>query len=87
MQKSKALPSLSVRIDLDPEGRIVLVNAQAEKTFGYAREDLLGQSMEILVPERLREKCKQLRMAFFRDPDRNLLALMCELRRDQSSAQ
>src|SRR6266704_257416 len=39
------------------EGRIVLVNAQAEETFGYQREDLLGQPMDILVPERLREKC------------------------------
>lgn len=38
----------------DPEGRITLVNAQAEKWFGYPREELLGQPVEIFVPERFR---------------------------------
>src|SRR5215470_18214342 len=51
----ESAPDPMVAVNLD--GRIVLVNAQAEKTFGYQRADLLGQSMEILVPERLREKC------------------------------
>jgi PAS domain S-box-containing protein len=38
------------------EGRIVLVNLQTEKLFGYGREDLLGQPAEMLIPERYREK-------------------------------
>lgn len=38
----------------DHRGQIVLVNAQAENLFGYAREDLLGQSIETLVPRRFR---------------------------------
>jgi PAS domain S-box-containing protein len=37
----------------DGEGRIVLVNVQTESLFGYAREQLIGQPIEILVPERL----------------------------------
>ncbi len=38
------------------EGNIVLVNSQTEKLFGYNREALLGQSVELLVPERYRKK-------------------------------
>ena len=34
-----------------PDGRIVLVNAQAERLFGYPREELAGQPVEILVPD------------------------------------
>src|SRR5258707_6684133 len=38
---------------VNQEGRIVLVNAQTEKSFGFRREDLLGQPMDILVSKRL----------------------------------
>lgn len=74
-------------VAVNPEGRIVLVNAQAETSFGYRRDDLLGQSMDILVPERLREKCGALRTAFFQDPHANALAAGLEiygLRKDGS---
>jgi len=40
---------------VDAEGRITLVNAQIEELFGYPREELIGQPVELLVPERQRE--------------------------------
>ncbi|MBI4558252.1 MAG: PAS domain S-box protein [Candidatus Hydrogenedentes bacterium] len=38
---------------VDMEGRITMANAQAENMFGYRREELLGQPVEILIPPRL----------------------------------
>ena len=41
-------------VEVDGSGRIVLVNSQAERMFGYRREELLGKSVEVLMPERFR---------------------------------
>ncbi len=39
---------------VDSRGRIMLVNPQAESMFGYARAELIGNGVELLLPERLR---------------------------------
>jgi PAS domain S-box-containing protein len=46
----EAAPNAMLLVDRD--GRIILVNTQAERVFGYVREELLGQSIELLVPAR-----------------------------------
>ncbi len=39
----------------DQHGKIVVINAAAERLFGYQRHELVGQSIDVLVPEELRE--------------------------------
>jgi PAS domain S-box-containing protein len=49
------------------DARVVLVNVQTEKIFGYKREELLGQEVERLVPVRFRQRHARQRAAFFQE--------------------
>jgi PAS domain S-box-containing protein len=60
--------SPSAKLMADGAGRIVLVNAQTERLFGYAREELIGQPVELLVPERFRSHHPEHRAAFAAAP-------------------
>ncbi len=53
---------------VDGTGHIVMVNAQTEQLFGYLREELLGQSIEVLVPERAHAGHVEKRQRFIDHP-------------------
>jgi protein-histidine pros-kinase len=53
---------------VDSQGRIVLVNSQAVKLFGWSRAELLGQQIELLVPERYSDRHPDHRHRFFAEP-------------------
>ncbi len=55
-------------IAVDPAGRIVLVNSQTDRMFGYRREELLGQSIELLLPGRFRDLHVAHRTSYNRAP-------------------
>ena len=53
---------------VNPAGKIVLANAQVERLFGYRQEELLGQEIEMLVPERFRRRHPGQEIGFFGEP-------------------
>jgi PAS domain S-box-containing protein len=69
----EAAPSGMIMIDR--EGRIVLSNAQAEKLFGYARGEMVGQKIEMLVPERFRGGHPDHRRGYHEHPTSRFMGL------------
>lgn len=72
---------------VDKDGMITLVNAQTEKLFGYLRSDLIGLSVEALIPERYRGHHPRHREGFVADPHVRPMGVGLELfgmRRDGS---
>jgi PAS domain S-box-containing protein len=55
-------------IVVDRAGAIVLVNAQTEQMFGYPRGELIGQTLELLLPESVRAAHVRHRTAYFAEP-------------------
>ena len=64
---------------INPLGRMVLVNAQTERLFGYQRDELLGRPIEMLVPERFRRAHTGHRTAYFGDPRTRSMGIGLEL--------
>jgi PAS domain S-box-containing protein len=62
----EAAPSGMVMSDAD--GRIVMVNAHAETLFGYDRDELVGERIELLVPERFKPGHPAYRETYTRQP-------------------
>ncbi len=57
----------------DEAGNIILVNSQMERLFGYSREELIGQPVEMLVPHQHRDKHLGFRQAFYADARSRLM--------------
>lgn len=55
-------------VTVDKNGKIALVNGALERLFGYSREELLGQPLELLMPERFRDTHSRQRGKFFDSP-------------------
>lgn len=79
-QYDKLLESLPDAMVLVSEaGKIVQINTQLVDLFGYAKEDLLGKNLEILMPERFRARHRQNVAGFFASPRRRLMGSGLEL--------
>ena len=64
---------------VDRTGRMVLVNSETERLFGYPAPELVGQPIEVLVPARLRSAHSNHRDHYFGDPHRRPMGSGLEL--------
>ena len=71
-QLLEAAPDAMVIVDsvAGQPGQIAIVNDQTLSLFGYRRDELIGQPIELLLPERFREAHPGHRAGYFRDPKR-----------------
>ena len=63
----------------DEKGRIVLLNTNAERMFGYSRRELVGEEIEVLVPERSRTVHREDRTTYYADPSSKRMGVGREL--------
>lgn len=59
-------------IVVGPDGQMLLVNAEAERIFGYDRREMVGHPIEILLPQRAREKHRDSRARYGDNPHRRV---------------
>lgn len=69
----------SAMVLINQQGVIELINTQTERVFGYSRAELVGQSIDLLLPERLRSLHPHFRQAFFADPSTRSMGVGREL--------
>jgi PAS domain S-box-containing protein len=84
-QVVEAAPNGMVMVDA--KGRILLANSQMEKLFRYPVHQMLGQSVDRLIPERLRSGHRAYRARFFAEPKEHLMVTgphLCGRRKDGS---
>ena len=75
---------------VNQDGKIVLVNSEAEKLLGYKRSELVNQPSELLVPERFRDRHRKFRTDLIRDPQSRVIKTEFDLyglRRDGTEFQ
>jgi len=63
----------------DNRGRITRFNSQAENQFGYSRDEIIGQSVEVLIPDQLRSKHENLRGAYHARPGNRAMGINRDL--------
>jgi two-component system CheB/CheR fusion protein len=64
---------------IDASGKLVMVNAAAEAMFGYHRDELLGQPLEVLLPQQLRAAHAEHRAAYLAAPKIRLMGSGLEI--------
>lgn len=72
---------------IDDKGTIVLNNARTDEMFGYAKDELLGNRMEILLPDRFAHRHEHLRKDYIKNPSRRSMGIGMDLwgkRKDKS---
>lgn len=71
--------SPDAKIVIDASGKVVIFNTQAELLFGYERSEVLGHSLEMLLPESKREIHVKHRASYFEEPKTREMGMGMEL--------
>ena len=65
---------------VEPDGTIAMVNRELERQFAYSRDELIGRSVEMLLPEASRLVLESIREQDLRSPSTGTIAPAQELR-------